>query len=309
MTALPHFDAAAISAVVDMDSAIKALKEAFKDLGKLHPRTQVSLGTTDDLLLMPAVTSMGIGIKTVTVISDNPGKGLPLIHAHYLLCDRDTGRPQATFDGSALTALRTPAASGVATEMLAPLEVTSLGIFGTGVQAQGHIDAMLSARSSIETIFVSGRTLESTTNFVETANSQGRKILAATPEQAAECDVICGCTSATTPVIPTESVRNGAHINLVGSYSAARREVDTDLITKSSVFVDEREAAENEAGELIYADASDHWDFDLIVGDLSDLCLEKVGRTDNDEITLFKSVGLAVEDVVVAAAVWAAQSN
>ena len=193
--------------------------------------------------------------------------------------------------------------------MLAPPEDTSLGIFGTGVQAQGHIDAMLSARSSIETIFVSGRTLESTTNFVETANSQGRKILAATPEQAAECDVICGCTSATTPVIPTESVRNGAHINLVGSYSAARREVDTDLITKSSVFVDEREAAENEAGELIYADASDYWDFDLIVGDLSDLCLEKVGRTDNDEITLFKSVGLAVEDVVVAAAVWAAQSN
>ena len=123
--------------------------------------------------------------------------------------------------------------------MLAPPEVASLGIFGTGVQAQGHIDAMLSARSSIETIFVSGRTLESTTNFVETANSQGRKILAATPEQAAECDVICGCTSATTPVIPTESVRNGAHINLVGSYSAARREVDTDLITKSSVFVDE----------------------------------------------------------------------
>ena len=84
---------------------------------------------------------------------------------------------------------------------------------------------------------------------------------------------------------------------------------DVDELVISSVFVDEREAAENEAGELIYADASDHWDFNLIVGDLSDLCLEKVGRTDNDEITLFKSVGLAVEDVVVAAAVWAAQSN
>ena len=309
MTALPHFDAASISAVVDMDTAIKALTEAFKNLGKLHPRTQVSLDVTDDLLLMPAVTPLGIGIKTVTVMSGNPAKDLPLIHAHYLLCDRDTGRPQATFDGSALTSLRTPAASGVATEVLAQSQITSLGIFGTGVQAQGHIDAMLSVRPNIETIFVCGRTSKASIKFTNTANGHGRKMVAASAEETAEADILCGCTSSTTPVIPTDSVRNGTHINLVGSYSAARREVDIDLVTASSVFVDEREAAENEAGELIHADASDQWCFDFILGDLSDLCLGKIGRSDEEEITLFKSVGLAVEDVVIAATVLAAHTD
>ena len=309
MTALPHFDADAIRDVVDMGTAIQALTEAFKDLGELHPRTQVSLDITDDLLLMPAVTPLGIGIKTVTVMSQNPAKNLPLIHAHYLLCDRETGRPQATFDGSALTSLRTPAASGVATEVLARSGVNSLGIFGTGVQAQGHIDAMLSVRPNIETIFICGRTFEASAQFVNNANGHGRNLIAASPEDTAEADVLCGCTSSTTPVIPTSSVQNGAHINLVGSYSAARREVDIDLVTAASVFVDEREAAENEAGELIHADASNQWSFDSVVGDLSDLCLGKVSRGSQEEITLFKSVGLAVEDVVVAAAVWAAHTN
>jgi ornithine cyclodeaminase len=226
-----------------------------------------------------------------------------------LLCDRDTGRPQATFDGSALTSLRTPAASGVATEVLAQSDVTSLGIFGTGVQAQGHIDAMLSVRPNIETIFVCGRTFEASIKFADTANGHGREILAASAKDTAEADVLCGCTSATTPVIPTSSVRNGTHINLVGSYSAARREVDIDLVAASSIFVDEREAAENEAGELIHADASNQWCFDSILGDLSDLCLGKIGRSSKEEITLFKSVGLAVEDVVIAATVLAAHTN
>ncbi|MDE0928704.1 MAG: hypothetical protein OSA06_08090 [Acidimicrobiales bacterium] len=306
MSPLPYFDADAINQAVSMSDAIAALHHAFQNLGPLHPRTQIPLGPTDDLLLMPAVTPQGIGIKTVTVVSDNPAKGLPLIHAHYLLCDRQTGQPLATFDGSALTALRTPAASGVATQILAQPDATTLGIFGTGIQAVGHLEAMLSVRHAIDTIWVTGRTPAASEAFVTRFAQDSYQLLTAPAAQTATADIICGCTSSVNPVIPTASVKPGAHINLVGSYSAARREVDVDLIATASVYVDEREAAQVEAGELIAA-ATGSWSFDQIAGDLAELTTGQVGRQNNDQITLFKSVGLAVEDVVVAAAVLAAQ--
>ncbi|MCH2412776.1 MAG: hypothetical protein MK189_07355, partial [Acidimicrobiales bacterium] len=106
MSALPYFDAEAIVAAVPMPAAIEVLRDAFCDLGELHPRRQVTLGPSDDLLMMPAVAPVGIGVKIVTVVSGNPSRGLPLIHGHYLFCDRETGVPLATLDGSALTALR-----------------------------------------------------------------------------------------------------------------------------------------------------------------------------------------------------------
>ncbi len=302
MTALPHFDAEAIVAAVPMADAVEVLRAAFRDLGDLHPRRQVSLGPADDLLMMPAVAPTGIGVKIVTVVSDNPSRGLPLIHGHYLFCDRETGVPLATLDGSALTALRTPAASALATDVLARPDVRTLGIFGTGVQAAGHVEAILAVRPDIESVVVCGRTPEQGEAFAASVDAGGRPVNAAPPGAAAACDVVCGCTSSAQPVVPTAAVRPGTHVNLVGSYSTARREVDDDLVAASSVFVDERAAAAEEAGELIHAAAGD-WSFDRIAGDLAELATGQVGRTADDEITLFKSVGLAVEDVVVAAAV------
>ncbi len=302
MTALPHFDAEAIVAAVPMADAVEVLRAAFRDLGDLHPRRQVSLGPADDLLMMPAVAPTGIGVKIVTVVSDNPSRGLPLIHGHYLFCDRETGVPLATLDGSALTALRTPAASALATDVLARPDVRTLGIFGTGVQAAGHVEAVLAVRPGIEAVVVCGRTPEQGEAFAVSVDAGDRTVAAATADEVAACDVVCGCTSSTEPVVPTAAVRPGTHVNLVGSYSTARREVDDDLVAAATVFVDEREAAAEEAGELIHAAAGD-WSFDRIAGDLAELATGQVGRTADDEITLFKSVGLAVEDVVVAAAV------
>ena len=302
MSALPYFDAEAIVAAVPMPAAIELLREAFRDLGELHPRRQVSLGPSDDLLMMPAVAPSGIGVKIVTVVSDNPSRGLPLIHGHYLFCDRETGVPLATLDGSALTALRTPAASALATDVLARSDVRTLGIFGTGVQARGHIEAVLAVRPGIESVVVCGRSPESSKAFAAGVDAGGRAASAASADEVAACDVVCGCTSAAKPVIPTAAVRPGTHVNLVGSYSTARREVDDDLVATTSVFVDDREAAAEESGELIHA-ASGSWSFDRIVGDLAELASGRAGRRDDDEVTLFKSVGLAVEDVVVAAAV------
>ena len=302
MSALPYFDAEAIVAAVPMPAAIEVLRDAFCALGELHPRRQVTLGPFDDLLMMPAVAPVGIGVKIVTVVSGNPSRGLPLIHGHYLFCDRETGVPLATLDGSALTALRTPAASALATDVLARPDVRTLGIFGTGVQARGHIEAVLAVRPEIESIVVCGRTSEQSEAFAASVDAGGRALAAATADEVAPSDIVCGCTSAAEPVIPTAAVRPGAHVNLVGSYSTSRREVDDDLVGAASVFVDDREAAAEESGELIHA-AAGSWSFDRIVGDLADLASGRAGRRGDDEVTLFKSVGLAVEDVVVAAAV------
>ena len=307
MTGLPHFDAKAIRAVVDMPTCIEALREGSRELGKLHPRAQVPLGPGDDFLMMPAVSPAGIGVKIVNVVSGNRDRGLPLIHGFYLYCDRETGVPTATLDGSALTTLRTPAASALAADLLASRDATTLGVFGTGIQARGHIEAMLVVRPGIDRIVVSGRTAASAVGFVADPNVQAlagdRELVSGTPEETAGCALVCGCTSSTEPVIPTTAVRPGAHVGLVGSYSTARREVGAELLARATVFVDDRHAAAHEAGDLMVPAEAGDWSFDAVAGDLAELCLGTAGRRDDDEITLFKSVGLAVWDLIVAGAV------
>ena len=127
-----------------------------------------------------------------------------------------------------------------------------------------------------------------------------RALVAGTPEEAASSELVCGCTSSTDPVVPTAAIQPGTHVGLVGSYSTARREVAPDLLAKATVFVDDRGAAADEAGELILAARSGDWSFGAVAGDLTELCLGTTGRTSDDEITLFKSVGLAVWDLIVA---------
>ncbi|MCH1522050.1 MAG: hypothetical protein L7T80_04400 [Arenicellales bacterium] len=307
MSALLHFDAEAIRSVVDMPTCIEALRVGSLQLGPLHPRAHVSLGPSDDFLMMPAVSTAGIGVKVVNVVSSNRDRGLPLIHGFYLYCDRETGVPLATLDGSALTTLRTPAASALAADLLARPEATSLGIFGTGVQARGHLEAMLVVRPSVVKIVVCGRTKESSHAFLEDPEVKAlvgdRHLLGGTPKTTGACDVVCGCTTSSEPVIPTLAVQPGAHVGLVGSYSTARREVAPDLLTRSSVFVDNRETAAAEAGDLILAAESGTWSFDDVAGDLTELCLGEAGRSSDNEITLFKSVGLAAWDLIVAGTV------
>lgn len=307
MTGLRHFDAASIAEVMDMASCIEALRAGSQELGDLHPRAHVPLGPGDDFLMMPAVSPAGIGVKVVNVVSDNPARGLPLIHGFYLYCDRETGVPTATLDGSALTTLRTPAASALAADVLARPDATSLGIFGAGVQARGHLEAMLVVRPDVDRIVACGRTPESSAAFVAdpavVTLAGGRNLEAGDPGEVAACDVVCGCTTSTEPVVPTDAVRPGAHVGLVGSYSTARREVAPDLLCRAAVFVDDREAAADEAGDLILAAEAGDWSFDAVAGDLAELCTGAAGRTSDDEVTLFKSVGLAVWDLMVAGAV------
>ena len=299
MTGLPHFDADAVAAV-GMAGAVEALRLGSIDRFDPSPRGHVPLRTGDDLLLMPAVSSSGMGVKVVTVLSENPARGLPLIHGFYLYLDRETGAPRATLDGSALTSLRTPAASAVATDVLARTDVETLGIFGTGVQARGHVEAMLVVRPGLSEVVVCGRTNAAAEDFAASVEAENRGVRSGSAEDAAACDVVCCCTTSAEPVVPAAAVRAGAHLNLVGSYSTARREVDAKLLNRVDVFVDHRQAAADEAGELILAAAESRWSFERIVGDLSDLVNGRAGRANKEAVTLFKSVGLATWDLLVA---------
>tara|TARA_B110000438_G_scaffold275110_1_gene295815 strand:+ start:767 stop:1687 length:921 start_codon:yes stop_codon:yes gene_type:complete len=299
MNNIPHFTAEEILSF-GMNKAILSLKNGMTTSSEPISRGHISLSNEEDFLLMPAFSSNGIGIKLVTVIPRNTKQGLPLVHGFYLYSDRLTGAPKATLDGSALTTLRTPAASAVATEVLARKNVQTLGIFGTGVQARGHVESMLVVRPNIEEIIIFGRNPDSVNNFISSLNVDGRLLVSGTPGEAASCDVICSCTSAKKAIIPTESIREGAHINLIGSFSDAYREADVDLIQNSDVYVDHRKAAEEEAGELIYAVKNGNWSFDKIIGDFLDLITKKVERKNESSITLFKSVGLATWDLLVA---------
>ena len=285
-------------------NTISALKNGAANNDKPIPREHIPLNPGEDFLLMPAISPTGIGIKLVTVMSQNPTIDLPLVHGFYLYCDKKTGVPKATFDGSALTTLRTPAASAVATEILAKEKVKNLGIFGTGVQARSHIEAMLTVRPNIEQIVISGRTRESTEKFVDSLKINNQKINVGSPEETAACDLVCSCTSAQKPVIPTNSVKPGAHLNLIGSFSDEQKEADSKLIQNAEIFVDHRTAAKKEAGELISAEIEGIWSFDQIIGDFSQLVQKKASRSSSEAITLFKSVGLASWDLIVAETIY-----
>ncbi|MDP6323559.1 MAG: hypothetical protein QGF06_06510 [Acidimicrobiales bacterium] len=174
MREIPHYSASDIFSI-GMEKTISALKTSVATSSQPIPREHIPLDQGEDFLLMPAISSTGIGIKLVTVMTQNPTIGLPLVHGFYLYCDKKTGVPKATFDGSALTTLRTPAASAVATEILSTETTQSLGIFGTGVQARGHIEAMLTVRPNIEQIVISGRTRESTETFIKSLKIKNRK--------------------------------------------------------------------------------------------------------------------------------------
>ena len=299
MREIPHYSASDIFSI-GMEKTISALKTSVAISSQPIPREHIPLDQGEDFLLMPAISSTGIGIKLVTVMTQNPTIGLPLVHGFYLYCDKKTGVPKATFDGSALTTLRTPAASAVATEILSTETTQSLGIFGTGVQARGHIEAMLTVRPNIEQIVISGRTRESTETFIKSLKIKNQKINAGSSEDTAACDLICSCTSAQKPVIPTNSIKPGVHLNLIGSFSDKQKEADSKLIQNAEIFVDHRTAAKEEAGELIAAELEENWSFENIVGDFSQLIQGEVTRSSLEAITLFKSVGLATWDLIVA---------
>ncbi|MFP5351842.1 MAG: ornithine cyclodeaminase family protein [Actinomycetota bacterium] len=285
--------------LLSMAEAIDALERAFgRELPYSPDRSHLDVGA-GDLLLMPAWGDRTAGVKLVTVAPDNPSHGLPLIQGLYVLFEKPSLAPVALLDAAALTALRTAAVSGVATKHLARERASSLVIFGAGVQAAAHLEAMAVVRP-IDEVQVVSRTPERSAALVRRAKEMGAQAGSAETAAVREADIVCTCTTSAYPVFEGSLLRAGAHVNAVGSYRPGARELDDEAIRVGRVFVDTTTAL-RESGDLLSPIEAGVLDPDGI-GELAQVVRGEAGRASDPDITIFKSVGAAFEDLVVAAA-------
>jgi len=294
-----------VRAAIDMRQAIEAMREAFGQLAAgqatvpLRTPVETEKGLT---LFMPAYLrgTGDLGAKIVSVYPDNPALGLPTITAVVIVLDGQTGQPLALMDGTYLTALRTGAASGLATELLARRDAQVVAVFGAGVQARTQLEAVRAVRPIREVRIVS-RTRASAERFA--AELEGVTVRAMDDRRAAVqgADVIIAATTSATPVFDGGDVAPGTHVNGIGSYTPEMQEVDATLVQRAKVVVDSREAALAEAGDLIIPLRQGLIAEDHIHAELGEIVNgTKPGRVADAEITFFKSVGIAVQDVVTA---------
>lgn len=285
-----------------MAAAIDALEAAFGadplPESPLRSHIETARGT---LLVMPAHGASGVGVKLVTLTPANSEKGRPFIHAVYVLFDAETQAPVATFDGAALTALRTAAVSGLATRWLARPDARRLVLYGAGVQARSHLDAMRAVRPVEEVVIVS-RGRDAAEDLARSASSGGLRASVGAPGAERDADLVCTCTTSSTPVLEGANLPEGVHVNAVGAYTTTMRELDAEAVRRARVVVETREAAAEEAGDLAIAMAEGAIGRDHVLADLSEVVRGTRVRGSAEDITLFKSVGVAFEDLVVARA-------
>ena len=247
------------------------------------------------------------GAKVINLIPDNPTRGLPAIQGFIALFDHASGTPVAIIDGAEVTGIRTAAASGLATRLLARPDAHTCGIFGNGVQAVTHIDAMLAVRP-VDEIIVWGRNPDKVQVFAQAqAQRTGIRVRAtADPAEAGACDLVCTTTTSPEPVLAGGWVKPGAHVNLVGAHSLATRECDTDLIVKSSVYVDLMESVRNEGGDIMIPVEEGAIEESHIIGELGELLQGKIpGRQDDRQVTLYQSHGINAQDMFAAKHIYA----
>jgi ornithine cyclodeaminase/alanine dehydrogenase-like protein (mu-crystallin family) len=259
-------------------------------------------GANGVLLAMPCAVAEppALGAKIVSVFRDNPSRGLPTVTSVYLLTDYTTGAPLAVMDGGYLTGIRTAAGSAVATRALARADARSLGVFGTGVQARFHVETIRRVRA-IDKVQVCATSEEKGRSFCEWVSSvTGLSARVASAEEASAADVVAACTTSPTPVVIGAAVRPGAHINAVGAFTPATRELPSEVVARARVYVDTRAGAFSEAGDLLLAKDSG-FVVDGVIGEVGEVLLGRVSaRQSADEVTLYKSVGAAFLDAATA---------
>jgi alanine dehydrogenase len=296
-----------------MRQAIEAIKGAFAQLsaGQADVPLRVGLqvprhnGVT---LFMPAYLAADdqMAVKIVSVFNDNLARGLPLIHALVVVVDATTGEPAAVMDGTYLTALRTGAVSGAATDLLARQDVRTASVFGAGAQGRTQLEAVCAVRP-IREAWVYDVAPERAAAY---ADEMRQRLslpveVAETPAEAVhQADVICTATTSSSPVFDDADVRPGTHINAIGAYTPQMQEIPAETVLRAKVVIDHREASLAEAGDLLIplreglmTESHIHAELGEIVAGL------KPGRASPEELTLFKSVGVAVQDVAAASAV------
>jgi ornithine cyclodeaminase/alanine dehydrogenase len=299
--------------VLDMADCMAVVEKAFGELaaGTAVLPLRINITPPDGLALyMPAyLKEMGaLACKVVTVYKNNPkNHNMPTTIGKVLLQDPATGDVICIMDGGYLTAVRTGAASGVATKYLARQDKGQLaGIFGAGVQAKMQLWAVVVARH-IERAYVYDVIPEAAEKFaIEMSKKLGINVIkVATPEKILEADIICTASSSATPLFDGKLVREGTHINGIGSHTPNARELDTELIKRSKLIADSREACLKEAGDIMIPIKEGAITESHIFAELGEVVLcHKSGRTNEHEITLFKSNGLAIQDTATAKLVY-----
>lgn len=306
--ALPFIEAPELAELLPLGRAIDALEEGFRQgvpPGPARTRMPVNDG---ELLVMPSSGSLGVGVKLVTVNQENPRRGLPLIQAVYVLFDPESLAPRAVIDGTALTVLRTSAVSGLATRYLASPDATRLMVFGAGVQAAAHVEVMRAVRDIREVRIVS-RTRKRADALIDEARARGVEASHGDPGDVGWAEIVCTCTTSPVPVFDGALLRAGAHVNAVGAYTPETRELDDETVRRARIVVETREAAFEEAGDLLLPIHTGVIDRSSIVADLSELVSGWDVRRDGEDVTVFKSVGIAFEDLVMASAALAGRAG
>jgi ornithine cyclodeaminase/alanine dehydrogenase-like protein (mu-crystallin family) len=296
-----------VRALAPMSKVIECLEEAFRREISAPPRQVVPVpgGSGERLLLeMPAFDADGSGaVKLATVFPDNAKRGKPTIQASIVVFS-DAGTPIAILDGATVTRLRTGGASALASKYLSRTDSSHLVIIGTGALAPSMAAAHCAVRP-ITRISVCGRSparAEATAEAIQAHVSRGTEVVVAhsVEEAVATADIISCSTSSPTPVVAGKWLKPGAFVDLVGSFSPSKRESDDDVVLRSRIFVDTFEGAFSEAGDVLDPIARGVIARERIEGELADLVRGRVkGRTHDNEITMFKSVGTAIEDLAV----------
>ena len=289
-----------VRAALNIDQLIRVLREAFaSDISSLQMpvRTQLDLGGST-LLLMPC-HSRTTGKAGIKILTASPARG---VKAVYVLLDATSGDVLVTLDADYLTDVRTAAASAIATDLLARPDSTTLGVFGSGRQAVAHLTVLPHVRS-FKRFLVCGAAGTDLGDFLKKMKKHNIAVELVAPEICVhESDVLCTCTTSVEPLFNGAWLRPGTHLNLVGAFQTHTREVDDETVKRSRVVVDTYEGALAEAGDILIPLRNGTFQRDHILADLHEIAAGKKSiRTGPDDITLFKSVGCALEDLVAAA--------
>lgn len=305
---------------ITMRDAIQSMKDAFAQLSNnetIAPlRLNIPVESHNGIdLFMPAFLrkSEALAVKIVGVYYDNPKRGLPLIHAVVVVLDAITGQSLALIEGSSLTAIRTAAGAGAATDMLARQDARVGVVFGAGVQGHTAVQAICAARN-LETVYLISRTRDKAKALADELRGQETipddlQVLENTPDEISRAiraaDIIYCATTSPTPLFSGADVKPGTHVNAVGTFTHDKREVDTAFIQRcDKIVVDAYSGALSEAGDLLIPMEEGVISESSIYAELGEITGgKKAGRTHADEITFFKSVGNAVQDAAIAQAI------
>jgi ornithine cyclodeaminase/alanine dehydrogenase len=297
-----------IAAVIDMGEVIEAVEAAHGEhaAGRASQPTRTSVavpGTTSAILPMTAVLAAppAAGIKLLSIFPDNGLAGLPALSAVILLVDFDTGRCSAVLEGGLLTAYRTAAASAVATRYLAPKDSTVLGLIGAGLEARTHLDAIRLVRPIAEVV-VWSRTRATASAFAADVAGRGIPVrIEDDPEAVVRAaHVLCTLTPSPTPIVKGAWLQPGTHVNAVGTHWIDKREIDTEAVVRARVVVDSYEANVRECGDLMIPVAEGAITQAHFADEIGQVVNgTKPGRS-ADEITMYQSVGVAIQDVATA---------